>query len=69
MDDTSIQVFINNGATPSILPMRTFNKHLVLQKYPKQEAPHLFIQEVVQFLDRTTTKIGKPSNSDQSLDM
>ena len=25
MDDTSIQVFIDNGATPSILPISTYN--------------------------------------------
>ena len=35
MDDTPIQVFINNGATPSILPLSTYNKHPILQKYPK----------------------------------
>ena len=35
MDDTPIQVFIDNGATPSILPLSTYNKHLILQKYPK----------------------------------
>ena len=35
MADTPIQVFINNGATPSILPLSTYNKHLILQKYPK----------------------------------
>ena len=35
MNDTPIQVFIDNGATPSILPISTYNKHLVLQKYPK----------------------------------
>ena len=35
MDDTPIQVFIDNGATPSILPLSTYNKHPVLQKYPK----------------------------------
>ena len=34
MDDTSIQVFINNGATPSILPLSTYKKHPILQKYP-----------------------------------
>ena len=34
MDDTPIQVFIVNGATPSILPLSTCNKHPVLQKYP-----------------------------------
>ena len=38
MDDTPIQVFINNGATPSILPISTYNKHPVLQKYPKTKS-------------------------------
>ena len=30
MDDTPIKVFIDNGATPSILPLSTYNKHPVL---------------------------------------
>ena len=34
MDDTPIQVFIDNGATSSILPLSTYKKHPVLQKYP-----------------------------------
>ena len=34
MDDTPIQVFIDNGATPSILPLSTCKKHPILQKYP-----------------------------------
>ena len=38
MDDTHIQVFINNGATPSILALSTYNKHLILQKYPKTKS-------------------------------
>ena len=38
MDDTPIQVFIDNGATPSILPLSTYNKHLILQKYPKTKS-------------------------------
>ena len=33
MDDTPIQVFIDNGATPSFLPLSTYNKHPILQKY------------------------------------
>ena len=37
MVDTPIQVFIDNGATPSILPIST-NKHPVLQKYPKTKS-------------------------------
>ena len=35
MDDTPIQVFIDNGALLSILLISTYNKHPVLQKYPK----------------------------------
>ena len=35
MDVTPIQVFISNGATPSILPISTYNKHTALQRYPK----------------------------------
>ena len=38
MDDTPIQVFIDNGATPSILPLSTYNKHLIPQKYPKTKS-------------------------------
>ena len=38
MDDTPIQVFIDNGATPSILPLSTYNKHPVLQKYSKTKS-------------------------------
>ena len=34
MDDTPIQVFVDNGATSSILPLSTNNKHPILQKYP-----------------------------------
>ena len=38
MDDTPIQIFIDNGVTPSILPIITYNKHPVLQKYPKTKS-------------------------------
>ena len=38
MDDTPVQVFINNGATPSILPLSTYNKQPILQKYPKTKS-------------------------------
>ena len=33
MDDTPIQVFIDNAATPSILPLSTYNKHPIFQKH------------------------------------
>ena len=38
MDDTQVQIFIDNGATPSNLPLRIYNKYLILQKYPKTES-------------------------------
>ena len=34
MEDTPMQVCIDNGATPSILPLCTYKKHPILQKYP-----------------------------------
>ena len=38
MDDTSIEIFIDNAATPSILPLRTYNKFPILCTYPKTES-------------------------------
>ena len=72
MDDTPIQVFIDNGATPSILLISTYNKHPVLQKYPRLRAPHLSIQEAVQsslILDKITPQIGKPSHPNKSFSL
>ena len=38
MNDTSIEIFIDNGATPSILPLHTYNKFPILHTYPKIES-------------------------------
>ena len=38
MDNTHIQIFIHNGATPSILPLSIYNKYPILKKYPKTES-------------------------------
>ena len=38
MDETPIEIFINNRATPSILPLCTYNKFPILQAYPKTES-------------------------------
>ena len=38
MNDTPIQIFIDNGATPSILPLHTYNKIPILHTYPKTES-------------------------------
>ena len=38
MDNTQVEIFTDNGATPSILPLNVYNKHPILQKYPKMES-------------------------------
>ena len=38
MSDTPIKIFIDNGATPSILPLYTYNKFPILHAYPKTES-------------------------------
>ena len=38
MNDTPIEIFIENGVTPSILPLRTYNKFSILHTYPKTES-------------------------------
>ena len=38
MDNTQAEIFIDNGATPSILPLDIYNKYPILQKYPKMES-------------------------------
>ena len=38
MNDTPIKIFIDNGATPSILPLRTYIKFPILHTYPKTES-------------------------------
>ena len=38
MNDTPIKIFIDNGATPSILPLHTYNKFPILHTYPKTES-------------------------------
>ena len=38
MNDTPIKIFIDNGATPSILPLHTYNKFPILHTHPKTES-------------------------------
>ena len=38
MNDTPIEIFIDNGTTPSILPLCTYNKFPILHAYPKTES-------------------------------
>ena len=47
MTDTPVEIFIDNGATPSILPLHTYNKFSILHTYPKTESNMPNIQEEV----------------------
>ena len=38
MNNPPVEIFIDNGATPSILPLRTYNKFPILHTYPKTES-------------------------------
>ena len=38
MNDAPIEIFFDNGATPSILPLRTYNKFPILHRYPKTKS-------------------------------
>ena len=38
MNDTPVEIFIDNAATPSILPLHTYNKFPILHSYPKTES-------------------------------
>ena len=38
MNDTPVEIFIYNGATPSILPFHSYNKFPILHTYPKTES-------------------------------
>ena len=47
MNDTPIEIFIDNGATPSILPLRTYNKFPILHMYTSTEVILPYIQKEV----------------------
>ena len=38
MNDTPVEIFIDNEATPSILPLHTYNKFPILHTYPKTKS-------------------------------
>ena len=38
MNGTPIKIFIDNGTTPSILPLCTYNKFPILHTYPRTES-------------------------------
>ena len=68
MNDTPIEIFIDNGATPSILPLRTYNRFPILHTYPRTESntpihtggglikPHFWL-EILLKLDHQTIQI------------
>ena len=67
MDDTPIQVFIDYGATPSILPLSTYKKYPILQKYPtmKSTTPINTGGGTIKshFLNRTSIEIRQSNHS------
>ena len=38
INHTPVEIFVDNGATPSILPLHTYNKFPILHTYPKMES-------------------------------
>ena len=38
MDNIQVEIFVDNRAIPSILPLKVCNKYPILQKYPKMES-------------------------------
>ena len=38
MDNTQVEIFIDNGTTPSILPLNVYHNYPILQKYSKTES-------------------------------
>ena len=71
MNNTAIEIFIDNGATPSTLPLCTYNKFPILHTYPKTESntpihtggglikSHFWLEILL--------KLEQPDNSDQSI--
>ena len=47
MNDTPIEIFIDNGSTPSILPLHTYKNSSFYIHIPKQKVILLYIQEEV----------------------
>ena len=45
MNDTPVEIFTDNGATPSLLPFHTYNKFPIL--HTRQKVTLLYIQEEV----------------------
>ena len=59
MNDTPIEILIDNGATPSILPLHTYSKFPILHTYPRTESNTPFRKRFnqISLLARNTIKI------------
>ena len=70
MHETQVQIFIDNGATPSILPLSTYNKYSLLRAYPKTESNTSYSYrrqyDRIPFLDRDTFETRQSDHSNQS---
>ena len=69
MDNTQVKIFIDNGTTPSILPLSTYNKYPILQKYPRMKSHtpiHTGGGMIVSFLDRNTFEIRQSNHPNQN---
>ena len=65
MDNTQVEIFIDNRATPSILPLSVYNKYPILHKYPKTESHtpiHTGGGMIVSFLARNTSETGQSNH-------
>ena len=64
MDDTQVQIFIDNGATPSILPLYIINTQYC-KSIQKLKITLLFYRrryDRISFLDRNAFEIGQPGH-------
>ena len=69
MNDTPIKIFIDNETTPSILPLRTYNKFPILHTYPKTESntPIHTGGSLISLLAQNTAKIRTSDNSHENI--
>ena len=69
MDEAQVQIFIDNGAMPSILPLSTYNKYPLLRMYLKTESNtpiHTGGSMIEPFFDRDTFETRQSDDSIQS---
>ena len=69
MDNTQVEIFIDNGATPSILPLNVYNKYPILQKYPKMESHTPIHTGGGMIKSHFWIEIRESNNSDKNISM